>query len=54
MSNTVLEFEVSQDGEFLVASWNAPLGMGGITTQAKTLSELVQAIREAILCHFDD
>ena len=54
MSNEVIEFQVAQDGDFLSASWNAPFGGGGITTEAKSLSELVQAIREAVLCHFDD
>jgi hypothetical protein len=54
VSNEVIEFQVCQDGDFLSASWNAPLGAGGITTQAKSLAELVQAIREAVLCHFDD
>lgn len=54
MAKTVIEFQVSQDGEFLVASWDAPMGGGGITTQAATLSDLVKAIREAVECHFDD
>ncbi len=49
-----IEFKVFQDGEHLVAKWDAPLGFGGITTQAKDLNELLAAVREAIQCHFDD
>jgi predicted RNase H-like HicB family nuclease len=49
-----LKFEITQDGDYLVASWNAPLNTGGITTQAKTLEELLAAINEAVHCHFDD
>jgi predicted RNase H-like HicB family nuclease len=49
-----LKFEVSRDGEYFVASWNAPLSAGGITTQAKTLKELEKAIVEAVRCHFDE
>ncbi len=29
-----ITFDVSQDGTGFVAKWNAPLSMGGITTQA--------------------
>jgi predicted RNase H-like HicB family nuclease len=50
-----LEFKIEQDedSDLFVASWNDP-GGGGITTQAKTLAELHDAIRESILCHFAD
>jgi hypothetical protein len=54
MAGAPIEFRVLQEGEFLVASWDAPFGTGGITTQATTLRELVDAIREAVLCHFDE
>jgi hypothetical protein len=54
MSDTSIEFSVVQEGGILVASWDAPLGTGGITTQAATLAELVGAIRESALCHFDE
>ena len=49
----ILKFDVSRDGEYFVASWNAPMSTGGITTQAKTLKELEKAITEAVRCHFD-
>ncbi len=54
MAKDVIEFQIVQDGDFLVASWNAPLGMGGITTQGASLPELLVAIKEAVLCHFDE
>lgn len=49
-----LKFEISRDGDFLVASWTAPSNTGGITTQAQTLEELLVAINEAVHCHFDE
>jgi predicted RNase H-like HicB family nuclease len=47
------EFTIEQDEEagVFVASWNDPAG-GGITTQAKNLKELAEAIEEAVRCHF--
>jgi predicted RNase H-like HicB family nuclease len=49
-----LKFDIHRDGDYYVASWNAPLSAGGITTQAKTIPELIDAISEAVHCHFDD
>ncbi len=49
-----ITFDVSQDGNGFVAKWNAPLNMGGITTQAESLQELIPSIIEAVQCHFDD
>jgi len=48
-------FTVERDGDSsgLVASWDEPDGNGGITTQGDDLSELLVAVREAVLCHFD-
>ena len=37
----------------LVASWDDLEGTGGLTTQAETLSELENNIREAISVHFE-
>lgn len=50
-----LNFAVEPDleGGAFVASWDDPQG-GGITTQADTLPKLVEAIKEAIVCHFMD
>ena len=42
-----------QDG-WLTASWDAPRGQGGITTQGKDLRELEQNVREAVRCHFEN
>jgi hypothetical protein len=49
-----ITFEVFQEESHLVAKWDAPMGMGGITTQAKTLQELAKSVVEAVLCHFDE
>ncbi|PYJ91550.1 MAG: hypothetical protein DME62_15305 [Verrucomicrobia bacterium] len=48
-----LAFKIERDvkGGVLVASWDDPEG-GGITTQAKNLSEVADAIKEAVRCHF--
>ena len=48
-----LAFKIERDVEagVLVASWDDPDG-GGITTQAKNLTELAEAIKESVRCHF--
>ncbi len=38
----------------LVASWDAPAGFGGISTQGRDLSDLQAQIIEAVAVHFDD
>ena len=50
-----VEFTVERDDEtgVFVASWDDPRG-GGITTQARNLAELSDAIMEAVRCHFSD
>ncbi|PYJ47616.1 MAG: 2-oxoisovalerate dehydrogenase [Verrucomicrobia bacterium] len=50
MSATV-KIERDEETGVFVASWDDPQG-GGITTQADSLEELADAIREAIRCHF--
>ena len=44
-----VQFEIEQDEELnvFVASWDDPTG-GGITTQARSLSELYDAIQESV------
>jgi len=37
----------------LVASWDDPRGLGGLSTQADKLSDLEGNIREAIAVHFE-
>ena len=51
-----IAFEVQRDEEngWLTASWDAPRGRGGITTQGKDLRELEQNVREAVRCHFEN
>jgi hypothetical protein len=48
-----LAFKIERDVEagVLVASWDDPEG-GGITTQAENLTELAEAIKESVRCHF--
>jgi len=48
-----LAFKIERDAEagVLIASWDDP-GGGGITTQAKNLTELAEAIKESVWCHF--
>lgn len=43
--------ETDLEGGAFVASWDDPEG-GGITTQADTLRELAEALKEAAVCHF--
>ncbi len=52
-SNGSSGFKIERDLEagVLVASWDDPEG-GGITTQAKNLTELAEAIKESVRCHF--
>jgi hypothetical protein len=48
-----LAFKIERDVEagVLVASWDDPTG-GGIATQAKNLTELADATKESVRCHF--
>jgi predicted RNase H-like HicB family nuclease len=50
-----ITFQVQRDEEsgWLVASWDAPAGTGGITTQGKDLRDLQEQIIDAVACHFD-
>jgi hypothetical protein len=49
-----ITFKVAEEDGFLIATWDAAQGGGGITTQARSMVELLPAIREAIECHFDE
>jgi hypothetical protein len=51
-----ITFDVSRDEEsrWLIASWDAPNGLGGITTQGKDLGDLRTQIIDAVACHFDE
>ena len=50
-----ITFQVSrcEESGWLVASWDAPDGHGGITTQGKDLRELQDQVVEATQCHFE-
>jgi len=54
--HTIKESTVTVEGDetrgWFVASWGAPCGQGGITTQGRDLRELPNNVREAVLCHF--
>jgi predicted RNase H-like HicB family nuclease len=54
MKEITLTVERDEDSGWLVASWDAPNGAGGITTQGKDLSELQTNVREAVRCHFGE
>lgn len=51
-----ITFEVSRDEESgcLIASWDAPGGSGGITTQGEDLRDLQEQIVDAVSTHFDE
>jgi hypothetical protein len=52
MKEIVLKVEHDEDSGWLVASWDASSGSGGITTQGRDLGELQANVREAVRCHF--
>ncbi|MEI9895497.1 MAG: type II toxin-antitoxin system HicB family antitoxin [Chthoniobacter sp.] len=45
-----LNFDVREEDGMLVAVCQDP----GLATQGRTLEELVQMLKELILCHFDE
>ena len=49
----VFQVETCQESGFLVASWDSPAGLDGITTQGKDLRELQDQVTDAVRCHFD-
>jgi len=53
MSRVQFEIEQDEEANVFVASWDDPTG-GGITTQARSLSELYDAIQESVRSHFAD
>lgn len=52
MSKITLQVERDEASGWYVASWDAPDGKGGITTQAQDLQELQANVQEAVRCHF--
>lgn len=53
MEQITISIATCSESGALVASWDDTEGSGGFTTQAETLSELENNIREAILVHFE-
>ena len=49
----IFQVEPCKDSGLLVASWDAPAGNGGITTQGKDLRELQEQVADAVRCHFE-
>jgi hypothetical protein len=49
-----LQVERDEETGWLVASWDAPKGMGGISTQGEDLRDLQQQVTEAVAAYFDE
>jgi len=53
MERVQFEIEQGEEADVFVASWDDSSG-GGMTTQAKSLPELYDAIQESVRSHFTD
>ena len=53
MSKITLQVEQDEITGWYVASWDAPSGQGGITTQGHDLPDLQTNVLEAVRCHFE-
>ena len=53
MKDIIFTVDRDEESGWLGASWDAPRGQGGTTTQGKDLHELERNAREALSCHFD-
>jgi len=49
-----LQIQRDDESGWLVASWDAPDGMGGITTQGQDLRDLQQQVTEAVAAYFEE
>ena len=54
MDEITLQVQRDEESGWLVASWDAPDGSGGITTQGQDLRDLQEQVTEAVAAHFDD
>ena len=54
MKEITLKVERDEESGCYAASWDAPRGKGGITTQGRDLRELEANAREAVACYFDE
>ena len=53
MDEITLRVQPGEESGWLVASWDAPDGSGGISTQGKDLRDLQEQILDAVGVHFD-
>ena len=53
MEEITLQVQRDEESGWLVAWWDDPDGVGGITTQGQDLRDLQQQITEAVAVHFD-
>jgi hypothetical protein len=49
----VFTVEPCEESGLLIAYWDAPGDLGGITTQGKDLRDLQDQVADAVRCHFD-
>jgi hypothetical protein len=54
VTEIIFNVERCEESGMLIASWDAPNGKGGITTQGQDLTELQEMVKDAVLCHFDE
>ena len=54
LDEITLQVERDNDSGWLVASWDAPDGKGGITTQGEDLRDLQQQVTDAVAAFFDE
>ena len=53
MDEITLSVQPDEESGWLLASWDAPDGSGGISTQGKDLRDLQEQILDAVGVHFD-
>jgi len=54
MEEITLQVQRDEQTGRLVAWWDDPTGLGGITTQGEDLRDLQEQITEAVALHFDE
>ena len=54
MDEITLQVQRDEESGWLVASWDAPDGSGGITTQGQDLRDLQLQVTETLAAHFDE
>jgi hypothetical protein len=54
MEEITLQVQRDEQSGLLIAWWDDPSGLGGITTQGKDLRDLPKRITDAIPVHFDE